>query len=84
MSAADALAMMTREGAWMSFDEKETGSLEAGKSADMVVLSGNPLAVAREQLNSLRVEALFLRGKRWQGAGALPAVALRGILAQGG
>ena len=79
VSVGDALAMMTRESAWMSFDEKETGSLEAGKWADMAVLSGNPLAVARERLNSLRVETLFLKGRRWQGAGTLPGVAVRGI-----
>jgi predicted amidohydrolase YtcJ len=72
--------MMTREAAWMSFDEKETGSLEAGKWADMVLLSGNPLAVARERLNNLRVETLFLRGIPWQGTGTLPGVVVRGLL----
>lgn len=79
MSVADGLAMMTREAAWMSFDEKETGSLEVGKHADMVILSGNPLAMARNRLNSLRVEKLLLRGKPWQGAGSLPGVVARGI-----
>jgi predicted amidohydrolase YtcJ len=80
VSVADALTMMTREAAWMSFDEKETGSLEAGKWADMVLLSGNPLAVARERLNNLRVETLFLRGIPWQGTGTLPGVVVRGLL----
>jgi hypothetical protein len=79
VSVLDALAMMTREAAWMSFDERETGSLEAGKSADMVILSGNPLAVSRERLNNLRVETLFLKGKRWQGAGTVPGVVARAI-----
>ena len=79
MSVADALVMMTREAAWMSFDEKETGSLEAGKWADMIILSGNPLAVPRERLNRLRVETLFLKGERWRGAGTLPGVVMRGI-----
>ena len=79
VSVADALAMMTREAAWMSFDERETGSLEVGKAADLVVLSGNPLTVPRERLSRLRVEELFLKGKPWRGAGTLPGVVARGI-----
>lgn len=80
LSVPDALAMMTREAAWMGFDEKETGSLEAGKSADMVVLSGNPLTVSPEQLKSLRVETLLLAGKPWQSAGTLSGVGVRGLV----
>jgi predicted amidohydrolase YtcJ len=79
VSVLDALAMMTREAACMSFDEREIGSLEAEKSADMVILSGNPLAVSRERLNNLRVETLFLKGKRWQGAGTVPGVVARAL-----
>lgn len=84
LAVLDALAMMTREAAWMGFDEAETGSLEAGRCADMVVLSGNPLAVSRERLNRLRVETLFLKGRRWQGAGSLPGVALRWLFRPSG
>ena len=58
----------------------KSGSLEAGKWADMVVLNRNPLAMPREQLNTLRVEKLLMKGKPWQGAGALPAVVCRGLV----
>ena len=39
----DALRAVTIDAAWQVFQEGEIGSLEPGKYADLVVLSGNPL-----------------------------------------
>jgi predicted amidohydrolase YtcJ len=39
----DALRAVTIDAAWQVFKEDELGSLEPGKLADLVVLSGNPL-----------------------------------------
>lgn len=39
----DALRAVTIDAAWQVFQEDNVGSLEAGKYADLVVLSGNPL-----------------------------------------
>jgi len=39
----DALRAVTIDAAWQVFQEGELGSLEPGKYADLVVLSGNPL-----------------------------------------
>jgi predicted amidohydrolase YtcJ len=39
----DALRAVTIDAAWQVFREDEIGSLEPGKLADLVVLSGNPL-----------------------------------------
>ncbi|MEZ5501440.1 MAG: amidohydrolase [Halioglobus sp.] len=39
----DALRAVTIDAAWQVFQEKNRGSLEPGKYADMVVLSGSPL-----------------------------------------
>ena len=39
----DALRAVTIDAAWQVFQEDEIGSLEPGKYADLVVLSGNPL-----------------------------------------
>ena len=37
---------------WGSFDETERGSLEAGKIADMVILSGNPYETDADKLKA--------------------------------
>ena len=63
----DALSMYTYNIAHTSFDENERGSLEAGKEADMVVLSDNPLEMETGRLTDLKVEKLYLSGEEYQG-----------------
>ena len=65
ISIIDALKMYTYEVAWTSFDEKERGSLENGKIADMVILNRDPLSLDPKDLRSLAVEKLFLRGEEY-------------------
>ncbi len=55
LSPAEALRMYTRNAAWLQFEEHQKGSLAAGKRADLVVLSGDPLAVAPDRIAALRV-----------------------------
>jgi len=66
VSIIDALKMFTYEVAWTSFDEKERGSLEIGKIADMVILNQDPLKLKPKELRSLKVETLFLNGKEYE------------------
>lgn len=66
LDVSEALKMCTYNVAWTSFDEKERGSLEEGKMADMVILSANPYQMERENLKNLRVEKLLLSGKPYQ------------------
>ena len=66
VSIVDALKMYTCEVAWASFDEKERGSLEKGKIADMVILNQDPLNMKPADLRSLKVEKLFLSGRLYQ------------------
>ena len=66
VSVQDALRMCTYNGAWAAFDEQERGSLEAGKIADMAVLSENPYTVPKDKLSGLRVERLYLGGKPYE------------------
>lgn len=66
VSVEDALRMATYNGYYTTFDEKERGSLEVGKIADMVVLSKDPYAVPKESLKNIRVSALYLGGKQYE------------------
>lgn len=61
-----ALRMCTYNGCLLSFDEKERGSLEVGKLADMVILSQSPYAVPGDRLKELRVEKLYLGGREYE------------------
>jgi len=65
LSALDALRMHTAWAAYSSFDEGRRGTLRAGLLCDFAVLSGDPLAMPAERLDTLQVEALYLRGKRY-------------------
>ena len=62
----EALRMCTYNGYYTTFDEKERGSLEVGKIADMVILSKNPYAVEKSEIKNLKVEQLLLNGKTYQ------------------
>jgi len=76
VDAQTALKMLTANAAWAAFDERETGTLEVGKRADMVILSENPLTIPVRELRRLRVESLMIDGKKWKaGQGLLSAIA---------
>ena len=81
LTPQEALRMCTYNGAWTTFDEKERGSLEVGKMADMAILSGNPYEISVSELGSLSVEGLILAGKPYeqQKQGFLAAV-VKGML----
>lgn len=84
LTVREALRMCTYNGAWVTFDEKDRGSLESGKIADMVILSQNPYDMAPKELGSLKVEGIILSGRPYeaQRQSALVAVA-RGIVSKG-
>ncbi|MHA1719998.1 MAG: amidohydrolase [Promethearchaeota archaeon] len=62
----EALKMVTYEIAYTTFDEKERGSLEPGKIADLVILNKNPLSMDPKDLLQLKVEQLYLSGKKYK------------------
>ena len=60
---ATALKAMTIWPAWQHFEENSKGTIEVGKLADFVILSGNPLAVPPERLDDLKVLETIKEGR---------------------
>ena len=72
ISVNDALKSLTIWGAYQHFEEKSKGSLETGKVADFVVLSGDPFAVNIEDLDELTVVETIKGGMSIYKADATP------------
>ena len=53
-------------GYYTTFDEKERGSLETGKIADMVILSENPYEKDVKELRDIHVKQLLLQGRPYK------------------
>jgi predicted amidohydrolase YtcJ len=68
VTAEEAIRLYTIEAAKADFTERERGSLEAGKRADLVVLSDDPLALAPEEFEKLQVLSTYVAGERVFGA----------------
>ena len=68
VSMQTALRMATRNGCYATFDDKERGSLETGKIADMVILSDNPYTLPSDQVKNLKVERTLLGGVPYRSA----------------
>ncbi len=64
ISVVDALRMFTYSSAWVSFDEHKRGSLEAGKLADLVVLSESLLDAPKERIRDIKVDMTFIDGEK--------------------
>lgn len=63
ISREDALRLMTRNGAYALFAERSRGTLEAGKLADLVVLSDDPLTCAEERLRDIKAMLTMVDGR---------------------
>ena len=59
----EALRAYTSSAAYAAFEEKEKGSLEIGKLADFVVLSGDVLAVRPEAIEKIQVDTTVVGGR---------------------
>ena len=83
LTIAEALKMFTYNAAWTSFDEGERGSLEAGKTADMVILNRDPLAMRPGELLELKVERLLLKGEPYKKGQGILSLLAKALLAGG-
>ncbi len=58
-----AIRLYTINNAFLTFEEKEKGSLEAGKLADLVVIDRDILRCPEDQVKEIQVERTYLGGK---------------------
>jgi predicted amidohydrolase YtcJ len=67
LTLSEVLSCYTTGAAYASFSERDEGTLEVGKCANMVVLNGDPFECDPEGLLRLRVVQTVVRGKpfRW-------------------
>ncbi|NCT18428.1 MAG: amidohydrolase [Flavobacteriaceae bacterium CG_4_8_14_3_um_filter_34_10] len=63
LSREETLKGMTIWAAYSNFEEKEKGSIEAGKFADFIILNKDIMTVAEDEIPNLKVEATFVGGK---------------------
>ncbi|MBN1665288.1 MAG: amidohydrolase family protein [Deltaproteobacteria bacterium] len=79
LSIPEALKLFTSNAAWMSFDEKQRGTLGIGKIADMVILNKNPLVMKPGELRELQVESLLLKGQPYKPGQGILSMLVRGV-----
>jgi predicted amidohydrolase YtcJ len=79
LTIPEALKLFTCNAAWTTFDEKERGSLETGKIADMVILNRNPLTIKPNELLGLKVENLLLKGEPYRKGQGMLSLLTKGL-----
>ena len=63
ISREDALRSMTINGAYLSFDEHNRGSIELGKLADLVVLADDFMTIPEDDIKDLEVVMTMMDGQ---------------------
>ncbi len=63
ISLPEAIAGYTTRGAYLDFAEKDSGSIEVGKWADLIVLDRNLFEIPPSQIHEARVLLTLLEGK---------------------
>jgi predicted amidohydrolase YtcJ len=66
ISIKQGIKAYTSDAAWLYGLENDLGTLEENKTADLVILSADPVTASADQLKSIRVEATVHRGKYFQ------------------
>ncbi|MGE0459977.1 MAG: amidohydrolase [Vicinamibacterales bacterium] len=63
LDLATALAAYTNGGAFVTFEENDSGSIEAGKLADIIVLDRNLFEIPPEEIHTARVVWTLFEGR---------------------
>jgi hypothetical protein len=75
LDRTEALRLYTSGSAWISGEEGKKGTLEAGKFADLVILSADYFGVPTEQIKDIESVLTMVGGKVVYGAGAFSRLA---------
>jgi predicted amidohydrolase YtcJ len=63
LTREEALRGFTLDAAWSLFLEKETGSLEVGKRADLVVFARDPMTVPEAEIPRVEIDYTLVDGE---------------------
>ncbi|MGD2038040.1 MAG: amidohydrolase [Desulfobacterales bacterium] len=63
ISLHESLEMFTKTAAWSAFEEKDKGTIESDKLADLVVLSDDPFTMDSKKIAGIRIEQVFIGGQ---------------------
>jgi len=63
ISVYESLEMFTKTAAWSAFEEKDKGTIESDKLADLVVLSDDPFTVDCKKIADIKIEQVFVGGR---------------------
>lgn len=77
VSREQALRIYTTGSAWFSREEDRLGSIEAGKLADLIVLSGDYLTVPEDQLRTLESVLTIVGGRPVYASGEFASLVAR-------
>jgi predicted amidohydrolase YtcJ len=69
LTRLEALRALTVGGAWVTFAERERGTLAAGCQADLAVLDTDPLTLPLEEMGSLTCRLTMVGGRVVHGDG---------------
>jgi predicted amidohydrolase YtcJ len=64
ISREQALRLYTINNAWLTFEERQKGSLEPGKLADFVVLNSDIMTCPVDEIRNITVRETYVAGKR--------------------
>ena len=62
-SSGGVIRMVTIDAAYLTFDEKNTGSIEVGKLGDLAILAEDFMACSEEQIKGMKVAATVVGGR---------------------
>lgn len=62
LDLVDALAAYTAGSAWVNHVDGDTGTVEVGKAADLVVLDRDPFSLPPEEIGQCRVDLTMVDG----------------------